>query len=766
MPENWAFIELEGMIEENGNKDEKKIEQEAKTSPAEDNVAAESKTEETSSTVEETTANAIPEEAEKQEKVVPESPEEVVVEAASAENTEMVSEVSETTEETVSIEATESVEEKAEVEESKEDEASDPSDEKAIEVATESVVKEEATEKEPVSKAKDSDGSHDIVAGEGDEEHDEEEDSSVDSGDDESTAERIQLPNLEALELAELLALAKKIRADHSMQLVKPYLDEIKHHFFTKAKAERQEKLEAFVEGGGVEIDFEYSEPLRDEFKALLDGYRKERETYYKNLELELNANLKLREELIEELKGLLQSEEKFSETFNHFRELQEKWRSVGPVPRSASSDIWKTYHHHVENFYDYLRLNDDLRDMDFQKNLEHKQRLVKRAEELSLSEDIHAAFTELQGLHKEWKEEGGPVAKEHRDPIWEAFSEFTKKIHDKRHAHYDELKTQWEENLKLREKVCEKIEEAAEAEINTHKDWQAKIKEVRGLADAFRSIGRVPKGKSTGTWNRFRDALLKFNTGKNEFYKELKDAYKANLTDRYNLIAKAEELKDSTDWREGADALKKLQQDWKKLGPVGHSDNQKTWKKFREACDQFFTRRKEHFAEQDKEYEDNYLAKEKLMAELEAYDLSKNTSEAVEKLKEFMSKWREIGFVPRSKMGIDKNWKQLVDLKFDQLKLSGKEKGEARFKNKIEILAARGGRELNREKDSIKREISDAQNELKTLEANIQMLTPTGNKPNPFIAAVQESIENQKKKIEQLRSKLRLVKDVETTED
>ena len=633
------------------------------------------------------------------------------------------------------------------------------------------VAEEEAVGKDSIPAEKANEGAHDVVVGEIEEDEEEDHDESEansEEEDEEASAktERIQLPNLEVLELPELLAVAKKLRSDHSMHLIKPYLDEIKHHFFTKAKAERQVKLEEFVSGGGVEIDFEYHEPLREEFKALLDAYRKEREEYRQNLERELNANLKFREELIEELKGLLQSEEKFSETFNQFRTLQEKWRNIGPVPRTASSEIWRTYHHHVENFYDYLRLNDDLRDMDFRKNLEHKQRLVAKAKELAASDDIHAAFKELQGLHKEWKEEGGPVAKEHREPIWEEFSEYTKQIHDKRHAHYDELKSQWEDNLRLREKVCEKIEEATAVEINTHKDWQAKIKEVRGLADAFREVGRVPKGKSTAVWQRFREVLLKFNTKKNEFYKELKDAYKGNLQDRHNLIAKAEELKESADWRNTADALKRLQQEWKKLGPVGHSDNQKTWKKFREACDHFFTKRKDHFAEQDKEFEDNYTAKEALMAELEAFELPKATGDAVAKLKEFMGKWREIGFVPRSKMGIDKNWKQLIDLKFDQLKLSGKEKGEARFKNKIEILAAKGGRELNREKDTIRREINEAQNELKTLEANIQMLTPTGNKPNPFIATVEKSIEAQRKKIDQLRAKLRLVKDVEVSED
>lgn len=575
----------------------------------------------------------------------------------------------------------------------------------------------------------------------------------------------IELPDLEPLSLEELFALTQNLVQEHPVQNIKEHVDQIKHHFFTKAKAERLVSLEAFVADGGNEIDFEFEQPIRDQFKQLIDTYRKERQAYVKELEQRLNDNLKKREEIIESIKGLLQSEEKFSETFQQFRDLQGQWREIGPVPRASSSEVWRTYHHHVENFYDYLRLNDELRDLDFKKNLEHKEQLIAKAKELAALENVHEAFKGLQELHKEWKEEGGPVAKEHRDSIWETFSAITKEIHDKRHAHYDKLKGEWEEHLKTRHAICDKIEAIAKEQIDSHGKWQNKIKEVRSLADEFRAAGRVPKAKSTEVWNRFREALRQFNHAKNEFYKGLKDEYKQHLEQRQALIAKAEALKDNENWKETAEALKKLQREWKKVGTVAHSDNQKTWKKFHDACDHFFSRRKAHFAEQDAAYEANYTAKEKLMAELEAYAPEADSGKAVATLKDFMARWREIGFVPRGKMGIDKNWRQLVDLKFDQLKLSGKEKGAARFKNKIEILAAKGGRDLNREKDQIKRELNGAQDELRTLEANIQLLSPTGNKSNPLVAQVEKSIAEQRVKIEQLRDKMKLVREVEKNE-
>ncbi len=615
------------------------------------------------------------------------------------------------------------------------------------------------------SKAKaQTESDHDIVAGEEDEDH-EDEDEDHEEEDDEHHEGAVEVPDLEPLSLEELYSLTKELIQEHPVQRIKEHVDQIKHHFFTKAKAERLDKLEAFVADGGKEEDFELEQPIRETFKQLVDTYRKERQAYMKDLEKRLNENLVAREQVIEEIKNLLQSEEKFSETFQHFRELQEKWRSIGPVPRAQNSEIWRTYHHHVENFYDYLRLNDELRDLDFKKNLEHKKQLIARAKELVAMENVHEAFKKLQKLHKEWKEQGGPVAKEHRDTTWDEFSELTKQIHDKRHAHYDELQEHWEENLKLREKICEKIEEASRAELKSHGKWQAKIKEVRAYAEAFRAAGRVPKGKSSEIWNRFREALRLFNHAKNEFYKELKDKYKGNLEDRKKLIDAAEAIKDSDDWKGTAEKLKRLQRDWKKIGPVAHADNQKTWRRFHDACDHFFTKRKEHFAEQDKEYEDNYAAKEKLMSELEAYEPGANAGEAVAKLKEFMAQWREIGFVPRSKMGIDKNWKQLVDMKFDQLKLSGKEKSSARFKNKIEILAAKGGRDLNREKSQLKRDLNSAQDELRTLEANIQMLSPTGNKDNPLVAQVEKSIAAQKDKIQKLKDKMKLIREVEKSE-
>lgn len=575
----------------------------------------------------------------------------------------------------------------------------------------------------------------------------------------------IELPDLEPLSLEELFALTQNLVQEHPVQNIKEHVDQIKHHFFTKAKAERLVSLEAFVADGGNEIDFEFEQPIRDQFKQLIDTYRKERQAYVKELEQRLNDNLKKREEIIESIKGLLQSEEKFSETFQQFRDLQGQWREIGPVPRASSSEVWRTYHHHVENFYDYLRLNDELRDLDFKKNLEHKEQLIAKAKELAALENVHEAFKGLQELHKEWKEEGGPVAKEHRDSIWETFSAITKEIHDKRHAHYDKLKGEWEEHLKTRHAICDKIEAIAKEQIDSHGKWQNKIKEVRSLADEFRAAGRVPKAKSTEVWNRFREALRQFNHAKNEFYKGLKDEYKQHLEQRQALIAKAEALKDNENWKETAEALKKLQREWKKVGTVAHSDNQKTWKKFHDACDHFFSRRKAHFTEQDAAYEANYTAKEKLMAELEAYAPEADSGKAVATLKDFMARWREIGFVPRGKMGIDKNWRQLVDLKFDQLKLSGKEKGAARFKNKIEILAAKGGRDLNREKDQIKRELNGAQDELRTLEANIQLLSPTGNKSNPLVAQVEKSIAEQRVKIEQLRDKMKLVREVEKNE-
>lgn len=712
-----------------------------KNIPSEEN--AEVKTEK------EITTEAVSEDAPKDDTVeVEQEPSEATIEEVSSE-----AEAVEETSSDKKADAPESSEQ-----DSTEEEVQEIKEEKPMEEASPEAAAETKADKEP-EESKD----HDVVAGEEDEDHEDED--HEEEEDDDAHEEVIELPDLEPLNLDELFALTQNLIQEHPVQRIKALVDQVKHHFFIKAKAERLEKLEAFVAEGGTEVDFEFEQPIRESFKQLIDTYRKERQAYMKDLEKRLNDNLALREGIIEEIKNLLQSEEKFSETFQHFRELQEKWRSIGPVPRAQSSEIWRTYHHHVENFYDYLRLNDELRDMDFKKNLEHKERLIKRAEELVAMENVHEAFKELQKLHKEWKEQSGPVAKEHRDTTWDRFSELTKQIHDKRHAHYEGLKEQWEEHLKLRNKICEKIEEAAKEEIKSHSAWQSKIKEVRALADAFRATGKVPKGKSTDVWNRFREALRAFNHAKNEFYKELKDKYKENLDDRKKLIDAAEALKDSQDWKGTAEKLKKLQREWKKIGPVGHADNQKTWKRFHDACDHFFTQRKAHFAEQDKEYEDNYVAKEKLMAELEAFEPGDKTSEAVAKLKEFMARWREIGFVPRSKMGIDKNWRQLVDLKFDQLKLSGKEKTSARFKNKIEILAAKGGRDLNREKSQLKRELNAAQDELRTLEANIQMLSPTGNKNNPLVAQVEKSIEAQKGKIQKLRDKMKLVREVENSE-
>jgi hypothetical protein len=576
-----------------------------------------------------------------------------------------------------------------------------------------------------------------------------------------------QLPDLEELNPEALYALAKEMLQSEPIQTLKKSMDRIAQEFYSKLKQEHHDKYEAFVAEGGEPTAFEWEHPLRSEFSALMTLYRDEREKYQEDLNARLEANLKKRTELIDELKELINSEEQFSVTFDHFKKIQDEWRACGPVPRAKSSDIYRNYHHHLENFFDYLKLNREVREMHFQKNLEKKEELVRRAEALLAEKDIHVAGRKLQRLHKIWKEDTGPVSPEKREEIWEKFSAATRAFHERRHDWENAQKEKQLENLRKKEALCDKADALLGRDFKGHKDWQRGVEDMNGIFETFKKSGRVPDEFNDSIWERFLAIRKTFNHNKNEFYKSLKASYKENLDKRNALIAEAEALKDSDDWKETAEKLKKLQQQWKKVGHVPHKLNQETWKKFRAACNTFFDRRKEHWAKQDEQYEDNYKKKEALMAKLEGLELPEDHKEGVKAIKQVIAEWRSIGRVPRDKMTIDGAFNKLVDLKFDQLGLSGKGKGNARFSAKLDILSAgNDNRRIDKEKAHWRRKINDAMDELRQMEANIQLLAPTGNRENPLVQSVAKKIDKLKQEIDGYKDKLKMIREaVSSTE-
>ena len=488
----------------------------------------------------------------------PETQDEPVEEPA--DNTDQ--EVTEASEDTV-----ENVEEPAETSDEAEDTVSETEDAETLESKDEKVQEDKAIEEIDNSNAEDA---------EDDENH---------------KRHEIEVKDYHTMDMDALVSELKVLVSNEKVQLIRKQVESIKNEFNTKFGALLEEKKQEFLDGGGNSIDFRFDFPLKKEFNALFKEYRDKRQSYFKNLEQTLKENLENRLEIIDEIKGLLNVEENINTTYKHFKALQERWRNAGPIPRDRYNNVWNNYHHHVENFYDFLHLNRDLRDLDFKHNLEQKLKIIERAEELAQDDDSNRAFRELQVLHKMWKEELGPVAKEFREEIWERFRTATKTIHDKRQLFFEELDKVYQKNLEKKHEIIAEIESISEDIASNHAAWQKKIKSVEDLRQQFFNAGKVPIKVNEATWSKFKEAVRAFNRKKNAFYKGLKKEQYENLQKKMELIKIAEENKDNEDFEATTPLMKKIQSDWKSIGHVPRKDSDKIWEQFKSACNHYFDR-------------------------------------------------------------------------------------------------------------------------------------------------------------------------------
>ena len=398
------------------------------------------------------------------------------------------------------------------------------------------------------------------------------------------------LEDFSELSIEELVVSLKKLIDNNPIQQIKSSVDQIKNAFNEKFGDLLAEKKQAFLEEGGESIDFQFTHPSKSEFNKLLSDYRVKREAHYASIEKKLNENLEKRLEVIEELKTLI-DEAEVSTMYKNFKAIQEKWNSIGGVPKSTYNDTWKTYQHHVERFYDLLHLSNDFRDLDFKHNLDEKLKIIEKAEALANEKDINFAAKQLQELHKIWKEDIGPVARDVREEVWQKFSDATKKIHDKRHEYFKEIQSKYDEMIDQKMLVIAEINALDISKNTTHNDWQKSIDELEALRKKYFDIGKLPYAKSDEVWQKFKKATKKFNAAKNKFYKEEKSEQLENLQKKMALIEMAESLKDSEDWEMATNAMKKIQSDWKKIGHVPRKFSDDIWKRFKAACNYYFNR-------------------------------------------------------------------------------------------------------------------------------------------------------------------------------
>ncbi|RXJ50642.1 DUF349 domain-containing protein [Gelidibacter gilvus] len=589
------------------------------------------------------------------------------------------------------------------------------------------------------------------------------EESNAEDAEDDSNVERHNLEDKDyhSMSMEQLADEFESLLKNKKVQTIKSPVEEIKTEFNSKFSEILEEKKEDFLSEGGNEIDFFYSSPLKKRFNSIYNDYRTNLNAYYKTLETNLKSNLEKRLRIIEDIKGLLNVEENINTTYKHFKDLQEEWRTAGPIPRDKYNNAWNTYHHHVEIFYDFLHLNRDLRDMDFKHNLDQKLKIIDRAEELAKDDNSNRAFRELQVLHKMWKEDLGPVDKEHREAIWERFSNATKTIHDKRQAYYADVDKAHEANLEKKQAIIAKIEEVAKDDVSSHQAWQNKIKVIEGLRTEFFNAGKVPIKMNEATWAKFKGAVRTFNKKKNTFYKSLKKDQYINLQKKLDLIKIAEDNKDNDDFETVTPLMKKIQNDWKHIGHVPRKDSDKIWKRFKAACNHYFDKVNAERNAADKEQLDAFESKTKLLDELKDLKLSGVAEQDLETIKQKTEEWNALGQVPQNKRFIEGKFNKSVDALFNNLKLDKSEVEMIKFENKLESLSQPDDtRLLDNEHHFIRKKIDEVRGELNQLENNLQFFSNI-DESNPLVKDVLKNIENHKENLAVWEEKFKKLKEL-----
>jgi hypothetical protein len=558
-----------------------------------------------------------------------------------------------------------------------------------------------------------------------------------------------------SMTMEQLLAGLQSLLNNHEVQEIKRNIDLIKKEFNIKHSQLLQASKNAFLEEGKDAIDFHFDNPLKQEFDSLYADYATKRRKYYSELDHSLKQNLTERTAIIEQLKNLIDSGDS-SVMYKEFKSLQQRWNEIGAVPRNNYNDTWKTYQHHVERFYDLLHLNKDLRDLDFRHNLEEKQKLIVVAEELLKNEDIEYSFRELQMLHKVWKELG-PVDREHRDEVWEKFSQLTKAIHDKRQDFYKGLREGFEENVLKKEQLIAAIKAIDFTHNKTHADWQKCITKIEQYRKEFIEITNIPRKKNDELWNKFKEATRNFNKVKNDFYKDIKQEQQDNLTAKIKLVEKAKALKDSEDLEKTAEILKKIQLDWKKIGHVPKKYSDKLWREFKDACNDFFNR---YHKIQDQDNEEQLVSFSKKKEFYEQFKNRVETDEEIsyEELKEIINQWRILGSLPQNLKHIEIKFNKLLDKVFGKLSIDSNSKELLKFKNIMEsFLQQKNYRKLDNEQLFIRKKIDEITKEIQQLENNISFISNV-TEDNPLVKNVRKNIANGNENLVLWKEKLKFL--------
>lgn len=565
--------------------------------------------------------------------------------------------------------------------------------------------------------------------------------------------------NASKLSTKEEVLLRLKEVAQDAENANKQELDGLKQTFYKIHNAEIEAAKKTFVENGGAEEEF-IAQPssVEEEFKSLMAAIKEKRSALAAEIEKQKEENLQVKLSIIEELKKLVESPDDANKSYNEFKKLQQQWNEVKLVPQAKVNELWKNYQLYVEKFYDILKLNNEFREYDFKKNLEIKTHLCEAAEKLADEQDVVSAFHQLQKLHQEFRDTG-PVAKELRDEIWNRFKAASTAVNRRHQQHFEALKETEQHNLDQKTVICEIVEAIEFDQLKTFAAWETKTQEVIALQNKWKTIGFAPQKMNVKIFERFRKACDEFFKKKGEFFKLLKEGMNANLEKKKALCEKAESLKDSTEWKETAEILTKLQKEWKTIGPVSKKYSDAVWKRFITACDYFFEQKGKATSSQRSVEQENLEKKKAIIARLTAIDETTDADEASKEVRELMKEWNGIGHVPfKEKDRLYKQYHGLIDQLFDRFNISASNKKLSNFKSSIGNIQSGGSQSLYREREKLVRTYENMKNELQTYENNLGFLTTSSKKGNSLLTEINRKVEKLKSDLELVLQKIKVI--------
>ena len=512
-----------------------------------------------------------------------------------------------------------------------------------------------------------------------------------------------------------------------------------------------EKKKEDFINAGGELKDFDAKIPEKTTYNELIRRYKSEKAKHYQDLEKSFQNNMVLRKNLIEELKGLVGIDQPISETYKQFKDLQSRWRESGHVPRAEANNIWKTYHHHVGIFYDFLHLNREFRELDYKYNYEEKLKIIKEVEALGKMDNIQKAFRNLQELHKRWKDELGPIAKEHGETLWDRFSEATKVIHEKRQFFQKNQTEIFQANYEKKKMIIAQMLELAETDIKTHNEMQKLIQDMESLRTSFFECGHVSRSKNAEVWAMFKDVMRSFSRKRNSFYKSLKKDYSENFKQRMELVKQAEAFLQTEDFAATTPKVIALQRKWKEMGPVSRKQNDKAWKLFRKACNDYFALlddRKNKLSEGEQQA---YEEKNKLLKKLQSEDFDRAS------IDQLVEEWIGLGSVGQKRTKINSEFVAGIENALKQLGEDKESIAGYKYQLKLKLMGDRTNL-IQKERSQIKQRLDKAKQEYIQLETNMQFFS-TSSAENPLVNKVMKDLEKQKQIIDALQKKLNAFK-------